>query len=45
MLNAIFEIRNLKLLTNTKMTHVMCSPWKRTFTLMSVGPLAMFSPC
>ncbi len=26
------------------MTHVMCSPWKRTFTLVLVGPLAMFSP-
>jgi hypothetical protein len=26
------------------MTHVMCSPWKRTFTLVHIVPLTMFSP-
>jgi hypothetical protein len=26
------------------MTHVMCNPWKRTFTLVPLVPLTMFSP-
>jgi hypothetical protein len=26
------------------MTCAMCSPWKRTFTLVHVVPLTMFSP-
>jgi hypothetical protein len=26
------------------MTHVMCNPWKRTFTLVPLIPLTMFSP-
>jgi hypothetical protein len=26
------------------MTHVMCSPWKKTFTLMPLALLTMFSP-
>jgi hypothetical protein len=26
------------------MTRVMCSPWKRTFTLAPLAPLTMFSP-
>jgi len=27
-----------------KMTRVMCSPWKKTFTLVPLVPLTMFSP-
>jgi hypothetical protein len=26
------------------MTRVMCNPWKRTFTLVPLAPLTMFSP-
>jgi hypothetical protein len=26
------------------MTHVMCSPWKITFTLAPLTPLTVFSP-
>jgi hypothetical protein len=28
----------------TKMTHVMCSPWQMTFTLVPLAHLTMFSP-
>jgi len=44
MLNGTFKIQNLKLQTNTKMTHVMCNPWKMTFTLMPLDLLPVFSP-
>jgi hypothetical protein len=44
MLNGVLETQNLKLLINTNlMTRVMCSPWKRTFTLAPLTPLTMFS--
>jgi hypothetical protein len=33
-----------KVKTNTKMTHVMCSLWKRIFTLLPLAHLTMFSP-
>ncbi len=26
------------------MTHVMCNPWKRTFTLAPLAPLTVFHP-
>ncbi len=26
------------------MTHVMCNPWKRAFTLVALAPLTMISP-
>jgi hypothetical protein len=26
------------------MTHVMCNPWKRTFTLVPLAPLTVISP-
>ncbi len=43
MLNGLSKIQNLKLSTNTKMTCVMCNPWKRTFTLVPLALLTMIS--
>ncbi len=44
MLKWVSKIQIIKLLTNTKMTHVMCSPWKSSFTLVPLNPFTMFSP-
>jgi hypothetical protein len=38
----VLEIQILKLQTNTKMTHAICSPWKWTFTLVPLAPLIVF---
>jgi len=35
---------NFKVVNQHKMTCVMCSPWKRTFTLTPLVPLTIFSP-
>jgi hypothetical protein len=43
MLKGAPKIQIIKLLTNTKMTCVMCNPWKKTFTLAPLVPLIVFS--
>jgi hypothetical protein len=41
-LKGVPKIQILNLYTNTKMKCVMCSPWKRTFTLVPLAPLTQF---